>query len=97
MQTGSPTLGARLPSGSHRMPEYASEPASQFGQVRSSGDDWYRAGWFCSHAYTRPCAPEALRSLRPFSNLTACIPLKRAHLPVKSGRSWILSPARWAC
>ena len=38
MQTGSPTLGARLFSGSHRMPEHASEPASQVGQKQTVGD-----------------------------------------------------------
>lgn len=35
MQTGSPTRGVRLPRGSHRMPEYVSELASQFGHLLS--------------------------------------------------------------
>lgn len=41
MQTGSPTLGVRLPGGSHRMLEEVTGLASRFGDERTAANDGY--------------------------------------------------------
>ena len=43
MQIGSPTVGVRLPSGSHRVAKQGSELASQFGHEQSLHDGCFSA------------------------------------------------------